>query len=190
MHSSFDDTFDAFITQYIRSSNTQNQGLITEYDSDWPSPCLQDDLGQLRSGQKCSWQPVKRMPKVDFTQLASALEIHIPEAYQSLLCRYYSLDLNAQHPRGVVTLLQVWNEEDFERFQKNIIAHVLMKRRLKLPDTLFFALTDEDDLVISLDVNTQSVVLEPVGKAASETLNESLSDFVVALRPAPQFVSL
>jgi len=190
MTSSFNTTFDEFVQAYVTFSNTENKGLLTEFDSEWPSPCLQSNADNMSSGDECTWQPQKRSLEANLSNLSSALEIAIPEDYERLFCRYVSLDLNAQHPRGPVTLLQIWSEQDFERFQKNLIAHVLMKRRLKLPDTLFFALTDQDDLIISLDVATQKVVLEPIGKAASETLSNNLTDFIAALKPLPQFVSL
>ena len=76
----------------------------------------------------------------------------------ALFCRYFSHDINATAEQGGLTLLQAWNEEDFDRLQKNLIAHVLMKRRLKQADTLFFALTDEEDLLLSILLETGEVV--------------------------------
>ncbi|WP_371192577.1 SecY-interacting protein [Glaciecola sp. SC05] len=189
MAQSFEHTFDRFVQQYIDLSTEENRGLVTEYDSAWPSPCLQGSLEQLTDGGDCAWRPSLNKEPASLADLASALEIHIPNEFEALFCRYYSLDLHASHPRGPVTLLQVWNSEDYDRLQKNLIAHVLMKRRLKLPDTLFFALTDQDDLVISLDIATQNVILEPVGKPATETLSENLVEFIAALRPVPQAVN-
>lgn len=190
MTQAFEHIFDTFVQQYIDHSNAENRGLLTEYDVEWPSPCLPEALDHKSNGENCNWLPVKRTPQADLMDLASALEIHIPAEFGAMFGRYFSLDLHAQHARGPVILLQTWNEQDYERLQKNLIAHVLMKRRLKQPDTLFFALTDHDDLVISLDVATQAVVLEPVGKEPKEVLSDSLSQFIAALSPSPQFVSL
>ena len=39
-----------------------------------------------------------------------------------------------------------------------------MKRRLKQPETLFFAVTDQEDFVISLELSSGTVVVEQVGK--------------------------
>lgn len=193
MNQRFENVWDAFIQSYVDASNEQNRGLITTYEPEWPSQCVNlSSIGGVKNeeGEDCEWCPVKYNDQPSLENLASALEITIPADFETLMGRYYSLDLNAEHERGPLTILQVWNEQDYERLQKNLIAHVLMKRRLKQADTLFFALTDEDDIVISIELDTQAVVLEPVGKPAQEVLSDNLHDFIAALRPLPQFVSL
>lgn len=189
MTQDFENIFDGFVQQYIEQSDSHNRGLLTEYDADWPSPCLQGSTANLQDGDVCAWLPVKNPQPATLADLGSALNIVIPTEFEILFGRYFSVDLNAEHQRGPLTLLQTFNEQDYDRLQKNLIAHVLMKRRLKQPDTLFFALTDQDDFVISLDIDTQSVVLEPVGKPAKEVLSDNLSSFIAALKPSPQFVS-
>jgi SecY interacting protein Syd len=181
---------DQFVNDYIDQSTANNRGLLTEWDAQWPSPCIDEPALAVADGDIIDWLPHRRGDLGTMANLATALDIVIPQSFEALVGRYYSLDLNALHPRGPVTLLQAWNENDYDRLQKNLIAHVLMKRRLKQPDTLFFALTDEDDFIISLEVQTQHVVLEPVGKPAKEILSESLPAFIAALTPQPQFVTL
>jgi SecY interacting protein Syd len=184
---------DHFVNSYIGKSTPENRGLLTEFDKDWSSPCIVPDEAasvEPSDGDIVSWLPHKRSEPGAMANVASALEINIPAEFEALVGRYYALDFNATHARGPVTLLQAWNADDYDRLQKNLIAHVLMKRRLKQPETLFFALTDEDDFIISLEVESQHVVLEPVGKPAKEVLSKSLSEFITALTPAPQFVVL
>ncbi|MFC4700041.1 SecY-interacting protein [Glaciecola siphonariae] len=186
----FVDTFDAFVQDYIDRSTPDNRGLLTPWDAQWPSQCVMQDTDSLHNDDIVQWQPARRQPQGVMSNLEQALELKIPDAFEQLLGRYYSLDLNAVHKRGNVTLLQAWNEHDYERLQKNIIAHVLMKRRLKQPDTLFFALTDEDDLIISIELESAQVILEPLGQVAREVLAGSLEEFMSDLSAQPQFVSL
>ena len=80
-------------------------------------------------------------------------------------------------------LEQELNPLSIERLQENLIGHIMMKRRLKQPATLFFALTDDDDYLISLDNSTGEVLLERVGKRAEQVLAPSMADFLSALTP-------
>jgi len=189
MLSTFSTAFDQFIEQYIAQSDDDNKGLVTEYDEQWPSDCLLDTKS-AKDGQDIYWRPALRNEPGALSNLNTALEIEIPLSLQEYFGRYYSLDLNAVHPRGPVTLLQVWNETDYDRLQKNLISHVLMKRRLKQPETVFFALTDEDDFIISIELATHAVVLERVGKDDLEVLAPDLATFIAALSPQPQLVML
>ena len=58
-----------------------------------------------------------------------------------------------------------------------------MKRRLRQRDTLFFAVTDEDDFVLSVLNETGEVVLERVGKEPQEILATDLTSFLQSLKP-------
>ncbi|MGQ8366281.1 SecY-interacting protein [Glaciecola sp. 1036] len=189
MDTAFIKAFDTFINAYKSQSDSENQGLMTEYDSDWQSPCFELD-NQLEDGDLVKWTPALRDPSANLGNIASALDLEIPAAFHHLFGRYYSFDLNAQTQRGKLTILQAINDEDFERLQKNLIAHVLMKRKLKQPETLFFAVTDEEDFVISLLPNSGEVVLEFVGKPHQEVLAENLTAFFTSLDPVPTKVSL
>ncbi len=196
----FADKWASFITQYINASNSVNRGLITEYESDWLSPCYQFDTSDdkhsdinkppLQDGDEVNWRPFRRPSNESLNNLEKALEIDIPKNLQTFFCEYYSHDLNAKAKDGPLILLQAWNENDFERLQKNLIAHVLMKRRLKQRDTLFFALTDQDDLILSVLLETSEVVLEQVGKEPHQVIANDISSFILSLEPAPTFVSL
>lgn len=176
----FTQVFDQFLRAYIELNGDDQQNLWTYYEADWLSPCYLEHASQ---DEKVKWQPVLRDTPVDMSNIAEALEIKIPRAFSQFFGRYYSHDLLASTTRGDLTLLQVWNDDDFERLQKNLIAHVLMKRKLKQPDTLFFALTDEDDFNIVLDVESGQVMLERVGKVPQEVLASTITDFISTLKP-------
>jgi len=202
--------FDRLMQAYVASSNQENQGTLSYYDEDWPSPCvaLHNRQSELIQDALVNWQPIKRMsmdtatkPALDgemdnqahalnLNNIESALDITLPPQAHVLFCRYFSHDINAQAEQGPLVLLQAWNEQDFDRLQKNIIAHIIMKRRLKQADTVFFALTDKDDLLLSILLETGEVVLEVVGKEPHQTIAANLTEFMASLRPQAQLVSL
>lgn len=187
----FTEAFDTFVHAYIDHSSKDNKGLVTYFDKDWLSPCFPNDSAEgAVDGDEVSWKPFLRNDHASLSNLEEALEITIPAELQALFCRYYSHDLNAEAQYGKLTILQVWNEEDFDRLQKNLISHVLMKRRLKQAETLFFALTDEEDFILSILLSTGAVMLEKVGKEPQREIAPNLSAFMADVKPAPEFVNL
>jgi SecY interacting protein Syd len=82
-----------------------------------------------------------------------------------------------------LSLLFAWNKDDFERLQENLIGHILMKRRLKQEETVFFAVTDEEDMIISVDNASGSVWVERVGCKPHKQLSDSLAQFISQLTP-------
>lgn len=170
---------DQFILKYCSVADEQG-GLQTEYDSDWPSECIKylpekEDL--------VTWKPIKQSQNNNFESMSNALELSIPQEFEVLFTRYWSEHLNAVSDQGKLTLLQVWNQDDFERLQQNLIGHVLMKRRLKQPETLFFAVTDQEDFIISLEHQSGHIVVEQVGKKPHLKLADSLIEFLNMLTP-------
>ena len=185
---------DAFITKYIDLMRQNNSPLLVEFDDDWTSPCLSiDDKNQslqVENGQAVNWRPVLQNPVNTMDNIASALELEIPEELATFFTRYYSLDIPAKAQRGELSLIQAWNQHDFERLQGNLIAHVLMKRRLKQAETLFFAATDDDDFIISVDCASGQVMLEQIGLTPKEVLADTLSEFISELTPLAKTSSL
>ena len=180
------ENLDSFINAYIDLAGDDKRQLLTEFDADWLSPCLlfsEVQLTDVTTGEQMAWRPQLQSPSSHLDDLAKALEIDIHPQLETLFCRYYSHDLPATTERGDLDLLQAWNQDDFERLQKNLISHVLMKRRLKQPETLFFATTDQDDFIICVDVASGNVMLEQVGKVAEEVLARDLDTFIKTLRP-------
>lgn len=194
----FPEVFDSLIYRYMKESNSENEGLLTYFDEDFYSPCYSKigkekqvfKVDDFEQNELVSWRPILRGDHDNLENLQTALELPIPLAMQQLFCRYYSLDINASAEYGNLTILQALNQSDFERLQKNLIAHVLMKRRLKQAETLFFALTDEEDFVLSVDIATQAVMLEEVGKEPQKKIADSLTSFFQTLNPQPKLVTL
>ena len=90
----------------------------------------------------------------------------------------------AKHPSGKLQILQAWNAEDFDRLQQNIVGHILMKRRLRQPETVFIALTDEEDFILSVENQTGAVMLEQVGLQPKEQISVNLATFLTEIEPA------
>ena len=171
---------DRFVDSYIKLAQSKD-GLQVEYDSEWQSPCIN---GSFDDGEQVLWQPVLQDQDLSFDDMANALEISIAPEFETFFTRYWSDHLEARTADGNLSLLQVWNQDDFERLQQNLIGHVLMKRRLKQADTLFFAVTDQEDYIVSLECETGHVVVERVGKRPHKTLANSIADFINQLQPA------
>ncbi len=63
-----------------------------------------------------------------------------------------------------------------------LIGHALTQRRRKLPLTLFFACTEPEDFILSVDNVSGQVVLEQPGQAPMRVIAESLADFIGQLQ--------
>lgn len=161
-----------FMEQYAQSVK-----LSTQYDPLWPSPCLLGDISLLHEGDSTSWLPIAR-PNHVMSEFTAALDVVIPDALTEFYTAFYADHLTVNIGRGEITLLQAWNEDDFARWQENLIAHVLMKRRLKQAETLFIGLPSNDDYLISVLLSTGEVVLEPVGKAPQEVIAPDMEQFI------------
>mgnify|MGYP000153264736 FL=1 len=164
-----------FIFEYAQTHN-----LSTQYDAQWPSPCLAgnpDNPDAYCDGDWVAWQPVARAPEPmsDFTQaLGIALTPEITDFYSAC----FADNLSVHIPEGQVTLLQAWNADDYARLKENLIGHVLMKRRLKQPETVFIGLPENDSYLISVELDSGHVVLEPVGKPAEMIIATNFSEFL------------
>jgi SecY interacting protein Syd len=169
-----------FSQEYTQGYLKKFQHLpITERDENWPSPCEQGIHQELYS----LWQPVEVMDDLSFDNVESALEMTIHNDIKDYFSTIYCDSLDAYCEEGDLSLLFAWNQDDFARLQQNIIGHILMKNKLKQKITIFFAVTDDDDHIISLDNESGEVWVEKVGSEAHKKLADSLADFVSSLSP-------
>ncbi|WP_394176776.1 SecY-interacting protein [Thalassotalea litorea] len=149
-----------------------------EHDSQWPSPV---EMDSVKEGELTRWQPHRVEESLTFANVEDALEETIHPSIKEYFSFAYSENIEAMSEDGQLSLLFAWNFEDFERLQQNIIGHVLMKRRLRQPISIFFAITDEDDINLVVDNEDGSVWVEPVGLKGSKKLADSLSEFLDSL---------
>ena len=180
MNPVLNEAMDKFIRRYQGADNACEL-LQIEYDSNWPSSCYTQ---KKTEGELVAWAPVLREVPGDFKGIETGLEMKIHPDVVSFFGRYWSDNLNAETKQGKLQLLQAWNEDDFQRLQQNLVGHILMKRRLKQAESIFFALTDEDDFILSIDNLSGAVLLEQIGLVAKETLSPDLSSFIEQLQPS------
>jgi len=154
-------------------SLTPNGYFITEISE--KSRCVDDNK---------QWRPVPQSTPVDFRGLANALETEIHPDICTFYSSFWSGSLETTSQEGQVSLIQMWNQDDFDRLIENFIGHALMKRQQKLPLTLFFATTEPDsELFLSLDNATGEVLLEEPAKPPKKIVDNDLSTFLNRLTP-------
>lgn len=157
--------------------NIHHQLPIVEKDKDWLSPCEQEDVNE----NEVYWKPVEVNEQLNFDNVEQALEITIHSDIKDYFTCVYSESIDAECKEGKLSLLFAWNKDDFERLQQNLIGHIMMKQKLKQSMTLFFAVTDEDDMIISVNNENGEVWVEQVGCAPHKKLADSLVDFLKEL---------
>ena len=164
--------------QFIEQHQAKYQCLPkVEYDEQWPSYCQEGDI----SDDFISWQPQQVTDNLSFDNVEKALGITItPEFIEYFSC-FYSESVPVTCSQGYLELLFAWSFNDFERLQQNLIGHILMKQKLKQTITLFFAVTDEDDIIISVNNTTGEVWAEKVGCEPHKKLADSMSEFLTSL---------
>jgi SecY interacting protein Syd len=183
----------SLIQTYLKKHHDTYEHLPTiTSDQEWQSPCEQ---GKAK-GELSYWQPIfiadlvknddtsaVDREQLNFANIESALGLTLHDDIKSYFTYILSADLEVECNEGPLSLLFAWNAEDFQRLQENIIGHILMKRRLKQAETIFFAVTDEDDMIISLDNATGQVWIEQVGCKPHKKLSNSLVEFIEQLTP-------
>jgi len=180
-------TLKQFFEQYI-GDHQQAHGCLPaiEQDDEWASPCeqLTSDKTQLTEGE-VYWQPIaiENSEELSFENVESALDFILHDDIKTYFTSFYSESLDARCDEGELSLLFAWNLNDFQRLQENIIGHILMKRRLKQQETVFFAVTDEEDMIISIENATGAVWVERVGCKPHKKLSDSLTQFISQLIP-------
>ena len=107
------------------------------FDPDWRSPC-ELEFRREQAGTQVAWRPLPQTTRVSFDGLANALEQPIHPDICTYFSCYWSGSLEAQTNDGHVSLIQLWNLEDFDRLIENLIGHSLAKRQQREPFTVFF----------------------------------------------------
>lgn len=156
------------------------QTLPTQsFDPEWLSPC---QVGNVEDDQ-ITWQAVPREQKASLNNIEQALEVTLHPSIEDLFCSAYSDHLCCEFEGHPIELIQVWNEQDFNVLQENMIAHFMMQKRLKKPASMFIATCSDEMQVISILNETGQVQLETLGKKQEAVLAESLAEFLEKLTP-------
>ena len=130
-----------------------------------------------------TWMPVDRSVCGNFKDVEHALELKLHPDVAAFYGSFWSSSIEAETEEGRLTLIQIWNQEDFDNLCGNLIGHALAKQRIGAPLTIFLACTDEDELILSLDNNTGEVVLEHPGERPLRVVETSLTGFLSRLNP-------
>lgn len=172
---------DSFIHKLIEKNGQENTSLLIDYDPAWPSLCY---VNQGSSGEKVAWLPVKQTSALVWQDFESALNLSLHPSIKTFYECYWSEHLQAIHPSGPLSLIQLWNNHDFAVLQQNLIGHILMKRRLKQSETVFFALTEEEDFILSVHNNSGEVMLEQIGLEPKKVIAPDLATFLESIEPS------
>jgi SecY interacting protein Syd len=173
-------TSEALSAFVSRSLAIREQDFFQQpFDEAWRSPC------EIRQEHDTTcWRPTLQTQRLDFSGLAKAAEQPIHPDIQS----YYNLDWAGTLPgktvEGELSLIQMWNEEDFTRLLENLVGHLFYKIRAKAPFTVFFANTEEDsEFFLSVDNDTGVVLLEEPGRPPIKELAPDLATFLNRIEP-------
>ena len=153
------------------------------FDPEWDSACFLAESEERDGEMQRLWQPVKREDGVNFGNIETALEISLDKQIDPFFGSYYSDHVSADFNGETITLVQVWNDDDFIGLQENMIAHLLMKKKLKQSPTLFIATCVDEMEIIAIDNTSGEVVKERLGKGISSVLAADLVDFISQLTP-------
>jgi SecY interacting protein Syd len=163
---------------YIEGYQQQHNSLpIADVDPESASPCQV----ALKENDKTTWQVIKINESLNFKNINSALDVEINQDIEDYFGSMYADSIPAQTSDGKLSLLFAWDHNDFQRLQENIIGHIMMKQRLKQKITLFFAVTDEEDMIISLDNESGEIWVEQVGCEPHKKLANSMQEFLSSL---------
>jgi SecY interacting protein Syd len=131
------------------------------------------------------WHPVTQRDAVDFSGLEHALDVKIHADIKAFYGSFWSGSLEATCQEGHVSLIQLWNQADFNRLVENLIGHALAKRKVKQPLTVFFANTEFDSpYFLSVDNDSGEVLLEEPGAKPKRKVDNCLADFLNRLVPS------
>lgn len=172
-----------FIQRFtVAAASTDAAFPPQKYDPQWPSPCR---IGLPDSAGYICWEPIRQNEKTDFHGLENALGLDIHADIKAFYGTYWCATMQATAAEGQVSLIQLWNQQDFDRLIENLIGHALAKRRLKHPFTVFVANTEsESELFLSVDNTTGRVLLEEPGLPPRREVEENLASFIDRLTPS------
>ncbi|ATG74845.1 Syd family protein [Zobellella denitrificans] len=152
---------------------------LVEHDPAYPSPA---ELPPAIDG-RVAWRPWERHEPGGFDNLATALAMPVHPALDAFFGHYFAGNLPVCFKGLFLTLLQPWNQDDFERLQQNQIGHQLMLRKLGLPASWFLASCRDEQRLVTLDNDSGEVLLERLGKGRIGVLAPSLAVFLRRVEP-------
>ena len=155
------------------SAQREHQPYRTPAD-EWASPC---EIS--RDQDWVYWQPVPQVPAVNFRGLENAIGAPIHPDISAFYSSFWSGTIETTSQEGHVSLIQLWNEDDFERLIGNLVGHYLEQRRANRDFTVFFATTEPDsELFLSIDNSSGVVFLEEPGQPPLRKIDTNITAFL------------
>ena len=166
-------------------NRAEDQLLRTPFDPEWRS------AAEFRQeGDETLWRPVRQSPPVDFSGLANAIDGPVHPDISNYYASFWAGTLEATSAEGHVSLIQLWNEDDFERLIGNLIGHYMAKKRQRNPFTVFFANTEPDsELFLSINNDDGAVLLEEPGTVLKQ-VDSDIASFLKRLTPSDALPSI
>lgn len=149
------------------------------------SACIIDrEDSNIPMDNSVCWRAVIRTEPADFSNVEHALAIKLLPEINAFYGNSFAAPLLFDSDFGCGELIQVWNQDDFDTLQQNIIGHLMMKRSLNQPLTWFIGTVgDEHDEMLTVNNEDGSVWLEIPGDIPHQKLADSLNDFIELLTP-------
>jgi len=164
----------ALIEQYIQLSKAATGSLPSvEYDADWQSSAQQ---GPSVDGRVC-WQPVPQQEDTDFSGVETAIGIQLPDVAKAYWQCFYGGNIGVTCDGYDFELLQPWNPADLERYQENLIGHLLLQKKRRIPPSMFIGCGVSDERILSV-TPSGSVIWEWPGNKQQVELAPTLSTFL------------
>ena len=112
------------LTDLIRAPLTglANPVFKTDLD-DWLSPCE-----ALRDAQHSYWYPSLQIPKMSFNGFEAAIDQPVHADLKAFYLSLWSGALPCLFDSLPISLIQIWNPDDFERLIGNLIGHFKRKK--------------------------------------------------------------
>jgi SecY interacting protein Syd len=151
-----------------------------DFDPHWRSSC---ETGNPDSENRISWCSAQQS-NTSFSGLERALEVNLHPDIKSYYSNLWFPSVGATSPDGDLELIGIWNPDDFENLQANIIGHAMQLQKRNLPFTIFFATTyPESEYCLAVDNLSGEVVLERAGSKAERVISPNLKEFLDTLTP-------
>ena len=169
------------LTEFIEATLriTESGELSSPFDPEWRSP---SELHQ--DSDLTYWRPIRQQTPVSFEGLSHALELEVHAEIEAYYASYWSGTLEADSSEGRVSLIQLWNDEDFDRLIANLIGHAMVKQKSRQGFTVFFANTDPDtEIFLSIDNSSGAILLEEPGKPPLRRVEADIHTFLRRLKP-------
>lgn len=172
---------DRLLRRYVENCQRVIGTLPTQkHDPAWLSQC---QVGEPDADGFIFWRPRERDTVADFGGLERALDVEIHPDVKSFYGSHWGSVMALEAAEGGVTLIQIWNDDDFDRLVENILGHAMAKQSIPAPLTIFIACTDEGEHMLSVDNETGRVVLEEPGSLPIRQISPSVAEFLDRLNP-------